>query len=218
LQLGIREQRVFSGHSGRLSAVAWHPTGRHFGTSSFDRTWRLWDAETGAALLSQEGHSREVYAFAFHPDGSLAASGDLGGTGRVWDLRSGKSIFVLDGQSAQMLSLDFSPNGFHLACGSDDSTATIWDLRAQRRAYTLAAHAGLLLRVRFAPTTGEYLATASYDGKVKLWSARDWSPLATLVSGQRDAKVTCVDICRSDESKLVTCGFDRTFKVWGSAE
>ena len=37
-------------------------------------TWRMWDAETGAALLEQEGHSRAVYAVAFHPDGSLAGS------------------------------------------------------------------------------------------------------------------------------------------------
>jgi U4/U6 small nuclear ribonucleoprotein PRP4 len=51
-------------------------------TASFDMTWRLWDAETGACLLEQEGHSRSVYAVAFHPDGSLAASAGLDAIGR----------------------------------------------------------------------------------------------------------------------------------------
>ncbi len=50
-------------------------------TASFDLTWRLWDVETGAALLEQEGHSRAVYAVGFHPDGSLAASAGLDAVG-----------------------------------------------------------------------------------------------------------------------------------------
>jgi hypothetical protein len=50
-------------------------------TPSFDTTWRLWDAETGACVLEQEGHSREVYAVAFHPEGSLAASVGLDAIG-----------------------------------------------------------------------------------------------------------------------------------------
>ena len=62
--------------------------GRHLGTTSFDQTWRLWDCETGAALLEQEGHSRALYALAFHPDGSLAASGGLDAIGWLLTLSS----------------------------------------------------------------------------------------------------------------------------------
>ena len=65
------------GHTQRLGRVAFHPAGAHFGTASFDGTWRLWDVSTGDCLLEQEGHSRAVYALAFHPDGSLAASAGL---------------------------------------------------------------------------------------------------------------------------------------------
>jgi WD40 repeat protein len=53
-------------------------------TPSFDSTWRLWDAETGACLLEQEGHSRGVYAVAFHPDGSLAGSVGLDAIGEYF--------------------------------------------------------------------------------------------------------------------------------------
>lgn len=66
-----------AGHTQRLGRVGFHPQGNHFGTASFDGTWRLWDVSTGDCLLEQEGHSRSVYALAFHPDGSLAASGGL---------------------------------------------------------------------------------------------------------------------------------------------
>lgn len=34
-----------TGHAGRLSRVAFHPSGRLVGTASFDTSWRLWDVE-----------------------------------------------------------------------------------------------------------------------------------------------------------------------------
>jgi WD40 repeat protein len=45
---------------------------------------------------------------------------------------------------------------------------------------------------RYAPVSGEYLLTASYDGTIKAWCGRDFSPLATLAG--HDNKVTAVDI------------------------
>lgn len=45
---------TLSGHSERLSRVAWHPSGRYVGSTSFDCTWRLWDVEKGQELLLQD--------------------------------------------------------------------------------------------------------------------------------------------------------------------
>ena len=44
------------GHKQRLSKLAWHPNGGHVATSSYDTTWRLWDASTCKELLLQDGH------------------------------------------------------------------------------------------------------------------------------------------------------------------
>ena len=59
--------------------------------------------------------------------------------------------------------------------------------------------------------SGEFLLTASYDGTVRTWSTRDWSPIATLAG--HEGKVACADVFR-DERRLVTASFDRTFKLW----
>ena len=56
---------TFTGHLERLARVGFHPSGKVCGTTSFDKTWRLWDVETGQEVLLQEGHSRAVYAIAF---------------------------------------------------------------------------------------------------------------------------------------------------------
>lgn len=84
--------------------------------------------------------------------------------------------------------------------------------------------------------TGEYLVTASYDGTVKAWSGRDFSPLGTLLG--HDNKVSAVAIAPAQlgvvaearrgsaaavaaagdlpaEAGIVSVSFDRTIKVWG---
>ena len=96
------------------------------------------------------------------------------------------------GHSKQLLSLDFSPNGYHVASGSDDNTSIIWELRQQRALYTIPAHRALVKCVKFAPTSGEFLVTASYDGTIRAWSGRDFSPIVTLRGHEN--KVAAVDV------------------------
>ncbi|GLD95239.1 hypothetical protein PINS_up003883 [Pythium insidiosum] len=205
------QRAELKGHRARLGKVAFHPSGRFVGTTSFDHTWRLWDVATAQELLLQEGHYKEVYAIAFQRDGALAATGDLLGIGRVWDLRSGKAILPLQGHSKQILSVDFSLNGYQLATGSDDRTVRIWDLRQRKCSYTIPAHNNLVSEVQFSPESGELLLTASYDATIKLWRTRDWRCLATLQG--HDGKVMGADFA-PDERHVVSCGFDRTFKFW----
>lgn len=97
MKLGLLSLRFLTGHTQRLGRVSFHPMGDHFGTASFDGTWRLWDISTGDTLLEQEGHSRAVYALAFHPDGSLAASGGLDAFGEKHNLFPKRTVYM--GQS-----------------------------------------------------------------------------------------------------------------------
>jgi U4/U6 small nuclear ribonucleoprotein PRP4 len=70
----------------------------------------------------------------------------------------------------------------------------------------------MVSRVKYAPHSGEFLVTASFDGTVKVWSGRDCSLLNTLRG--HDGKVVGLDVSSRDETTFVTCGSDRTFKVW----
>ena len=109
----------------------------------------------------------------------------------------------------------------------DARQARIWDLRSRRCMTTLAAHSALITSVCFAPYgSGELLATAAHDGLVKLWRRRDWVLHATLAG--HDGKVMCVDFANTQlagpdaglgaggSPRLVSAGFDRTFKVWAA--
>ncbi|KAJ3116641.1 hypothetical protein HK100_001006 [Physocladia obscura] len=137
------------GHEMRVARVNFHPSGRFIGTASFDKTWRLWDAETSIELLMQLGHSRQVFDIGFQCDGALVATAGMDAIGRVWDLRSGRSIMVLQGHVKPILTLDWSPNGHILATGSEDNSIRIWDVRQAKCTYTIPAHTNLVSNVKF---------------------------------------------------------------------
>ncbi|KAI3838829.1 hypothetical protein MKX03_002605 [Papaver bracteatum] len=205
--------RKFEGHFDRLARLAFHPSGKYVGTASFDKSWRLWDIETGVELLYQEGHSRGVYGICFHHDGSLAASCGLDSIVRVWDLRSGKSILTFQGHNKAVYGIDFSPNGYHLATGGEDNTCRIWDLRKKKSKYIIPAHSKQISQVKFDHQGGYFLATASLDKTAKIWSARDFTPVKTL-SGH-DLKVSSLDIA-GEGQYIATVSRDKTIKLWAS--
>lgn len=206
----ITECAHLKGHVSRLCRTAFHPMKRHVATTSFDHTWRLWDIESGSNLLLQDGHWKECFGIGFHPDGSLCATTDFAGVIHIWDLRTGKSIKHFEGHAKRVLNAEFHPNGFQLATSGDDGTIKIWDLRRRKLAVSLPAHSNVVTRMKF-DKIGEYLASSSFDGTVKLWACRDWKLLNQLVG--HDGKVSCIAIL--ENNSMVSCGFDKTLKLWG---
>lgn len=213
----IEEMATLKGHAARLCKIAFHPSGKYVGTTSFDHTWRLWDIETGGTeLLLQDGHWKEVYGIGFHHDGSLVSTTDFGSVVQVWDLRSGKSACHFLGHAKRVLCSEFSPNGFQLATAGDDGTIKVWDLRQRKQYVSIPAHSNLITSIKFAyddyGQNGEFLASSSFDGTGKVWSSRNWRLLSTLRG--HEGKVMGIDILNGTDAGIVTSGYDKTIKFW----
>ena len=82
----LKGTAILKGHTHIVYSCALSPDGKRIVTASFDETVRLWDAETGALLLTLEGHTDGVNSCAFSPDGKRLVTASQDETARLWDV------------------------------------------------------------------------------------------------------------------------------------
>ena len=106
--------------------VKFSPDGKLLATASGatkSTSEKIWDAETGAEILSLVGHTARVRGIDFSPDGKLIATGSRDGTVIIWDAGSGKELkkftFEEKGAPAGINDLQFTPDGKTLIAATD---------------------------------------------------------------------------------------------------
>ena len=213
-------------HSERCSRLAFHPSGLHLYTASYDLTFQLHDLTTQQCVLSQPGHLYPVYSVSVHPDGSLLLTGDLGGVAHLWDTRTGRAIRSLVGHARAVLCSDWSAEGWLVATGGGDNAVRVWDIRSVRCLYTLPAHSRLVSGVRWlrgvwtgqagAEHVTDCLVTSGHDGLLRVWDAHTMSLLRELRGHEK--LVMKLDVANSAPSgrmpAIASASYDRTWKLW----
>jgi WD40 repeat protein len=212
--MSTRQLAVFSGHTDRVSAVAFSPDGTRVITGSSDNTARLWDARDGKPLATLQGHTAAVGMVAFSPDGTRVITGSSDNTARLWDARDGKPLATLQGHTRRVLAVAFSPDGTRVLTGSLDYTARLWDARDGKPLTTLQGHTESVPAVAFSPN-GTQVLTGSSDNTARLWDARDGKPLATL---QGHTAAVGMVAFSPDGTRVLTGSYDDTARLWDARD
>lgn len=171
-----------TGRAGRVAGLAFSIGGRLLALSHLEEV-QLWDASSGAFLLTLKGHTDQVNKLAFAPRSLVVASGAHDQSIRVWDARKGQCLLTLTGHSGPVLGVAFHPDGRTLASGSRDRTIRLWNAQSGECVGRLEGHTDAVVDVAY-HRAGHLLASASLDETVRLWELPSGRCLAVLVAQQ----------------------------------
>ena len=159
-ELSSRADAVMFSSDGKLLAAGTTGTSGELPASA---EVHVWDAATGQRLHSmktqpkveQGGNPGSVIQLAIHPKGTLLAAAVSDGTVRLWELPSGRELFELRGHQGR-------------SAGSETDRFT----------GLITGRSAAVRTVAFNPD-GSRLASAGYDGIVRVWNSQTGEQTAT---------------------------------------
>jgi WD40 repeat protein len=207
------QRMVIAGHGNQAVSAVFSPDGKRILTASFDKTARVWSAETGALLMTFAGHAAEVQTAAYSPDGTRIVTASADKTVRVWDAATGRQVLCLKGHTAAVNAALFSRDGRLIASGGEDDTVKLWDAASGAPLRTLSGHSGAVSTVDFSPD-GQDVLSASLDNTARIWNVATGA-VERVLSGHKS--VVYAAAYSPDGRDIVTSSLDKTARIWDAA-
>jgi WD40 repeat protein len=204
-----------------VSSASFSPDGKRLVTVDAEETARVWDADTGAQVLTLRGHQEPVWFAAYLPDGSGIVTVSADSTARLWNAATGEQVRVFQGHQGPVLHAAISSDGRLLATASADSTARVWQIETGSVVATLRGHTQELCCIQISPD-GSRIATASVDGTSRLWKTRSGKMLAVFKGTPQTISVPAgqgVVLRFSPDGKLAaTSHEDNAVRLWYASD
>ena len=122
---------------------------------------------------------------AISPDGSTFATAGQDGSVAIRNSTSGAEVATLCCHEFSAYSAEFNGDGSLLLTAGEDAVANVWlvsEAGANGPALVLDGHTAGVADATFNPDES-HIATASYDGTVRLWDAADGAEVLRLATG-----------------------------------
>jgi WD40 repeat protein len=207
----------------QLTALAFSPDGGTLATGSYDGKLTLWDAGSGAEILTLSDNVAAM-SLSFSPDGAELLSGgwytgEAEGEGVVilWDVSSRQQVRKLGEYTKGIGSAAISPAGDLIAWGGEFyDTVSLWDRNADTDLEPLNVGPGVY-GLAFSPVEG-ILAAGSSDGSVKEWDILSATLLQTFQVHQDLTYIRRIAFFPLDGSILAAGSESGVVKLWYTSD
>jgi len=140
----------------------------------------VWDPKTWRPLRVVESYFIDVMAIDYSPDGRFLAAAGEGRDVNVWETENWSMVKDIDLPADGVMTVRFSPDGRFLAAGSGDFKVYLIDTQSWEPVKSFEGHEYLISDVLF--LNAETMVTASWDGKVILWSVESGEKIKEILS------------------------------------
>ena len=223
-------QFVISGHKDSIESIRWSGQGLIY-TASRDRTIMVWavaeDRLSAKLIRTLSGHGHRINSIALNTDylcrtGAIDPANPLSSTTinsnnnntSSSDTDSSKQLIQLAKQRYERGLRSMGGIETLVSC-SDDFTLYLWQISSdgsKPNMIRMTGHQAAVNHLSFSPD-GRYIASASFDKKVKLWDGHNGKFINTFVGHVGPV----YQVCWSADSRLFSSASrDSTVKVWSS--
>ena len=150
--------------------------------TSFDaaRRFETRDLDTDGRSSFVLEHDSDLRFMRLNPVLPLLAVGYTDGSMQVLNTQTGRLLHKLEAGAWTANQVGaWSPDGRHFAMAFDDGSVRVWDGENGEIVAGFQAHTSNALVVGFSKWNHVF-ATWGWDGRTRLWDARDWAPLLTI--------------------------------------
>jgi cytochrome c len=159
------------------------------------------------ATAQLRGHGGPVKALAVSADGETAISGSFDQSAIRWSLARNAADEVLRFHDAAVNAVAALKDG-RVATGGEDGRIAIWRRGGEAPETVLAGHSAPVAALAVSPD-GATLASAGWDGTVRLWPLAGGAP--RVLEGHQQ---TVNGVAFTPDGRVVSAGYDATLRIW----
>lgn len=219
------------GHTEGVLSITFSKDGRRLLTSSYDKTARLWDLESGHQLRRFWGHNWWVWDASFSSDERRIVTASQDGTAVIWSVETGEKGAPFTGHQGPVYSAHFSPDekSSHVVSSGYDRRILLWkpeDIvpydfskivsgqKIEPPSYVaFDGHQESVQSAQFSDD-GAMIISASHDNTVKLWDVESAKAIKTFRG--HDGWVQSATLLK-DGKWILSASHDAQLKLWNIA-